>query len=259
MPPVDFNTFVQKLAKASADSILPFFRSTMAHINKASSGFDPVTEADRAAENAMRQMIMRHFPTHGIIGEEMADHLPNAEYKWYLDPIDGTKSFISGLPTWGTLIALTKNEYPIFGMMNQPFVQDQFYGDGEKSENISARGHLTLKTSKRKTLDQAILFTTSPTLMNEDERKKFYHLEKQVKLSRYGGDCYIYCQLAAGNIDLVMEAGLALHDIMALIPIIRGAGGIITNWQGNDDLSTGQVLASANLPLHEKALKVIQS
>ena len=166
-----------------------------------------MTAADRAAENAMRTLIKRNFPEHGIIGEEYGNERADAEYVWVLDPIDGTKSFISGMPAWGTLIALTRNGEPVFGMMHQPFIRERFTGDGGAAHYRGPAGERELQVRPCARLADAVLFTTSPLLMNAADRAAFGRVESAVRLSRYGGDCYAYCMLAAGHVDLVIESG----------------------------------------------------
>src|SRR6266513_2823061 len=237
MSAVDFGSFVEELAAKSGEVILPFFRTSLSVDNKGTVGrFDPVTAADRAAEAAMRALIHQAFPEHGIIGEEYGSEHPDAEYVWVLDPIDGTKSFICGMPAWGTLIGLMRFGKPVFGTMHQPFLGESFTGDGE-----------------------AARFTTSPLLMSEQDRGAFRRVEQRVRLSRYGGDCYAYCMLAAGHIDLVIETELKPHDIVPLVPIITGAGGVLTAWDGGPALSGGRVLAAGDRVVHAAALKLLQA
>jgi histidinol phosphatase-like enzyme (inositol monophosphatase family) len=264
MTAVDFEAFVADLATVAGEVILPFFRSVLPATNKAQGGgaFDPVTEADRAAETAMRRMILDTFPAHGIVGEEFDDHQPDADYVWILDPIDGTKSFISGLPLWGTLVALQHHGAPAYGMMHQPFTRERFFGDraratwsGRNSHGTQVVHHLRTRPCER--LDQATLFTTSPLLMSPEEHARYAAVERAVRLPRFGGDCYSYCMLAAGHIDLVVEAGLQPYDIAPLIPIILGAGGIVTTWTGGDAAAGGQIVAAGDPRIHEAALKLL--
>jgi myo-inositol-1(or 4)-monophosphatase len=258
MGPVDFATFVDKLASAAGEAIRPFFRTTLGVQNKSGpGGFDPVTEADRAAETAMRSLIRKTFPAHGIIGEEFGDERADASYVWALDPIDGTKAFISGMPNWGTLIGLLKEGEPVYGMMCQPFIGERFTGDGAAARYRGPAGDRKLMARKCPALSEAVLFTTSPLLMNAAERALFGRVEKAVRLSRYGGDCYAYCMVAAGHIDLVVEAGLKPYDIMALIPIIEGAGGIVTCWDGSAAKAGGRIVAAGDKRVHEQALKLL--
>ena len=230
MTAIDFSSFVDQLATASGDTILPFFRTALAIENKKADGFDPVTAADRAAEQTMRALIRKQFPDHGILGEEYGAEHTDAEYVWVLDPIDGTKSFISGMLAWGTLIGLMRFGEPVFGMMNQPFTRERFFGDGGAARYRGSTGNRDLHVRGCTGIDDALMFTTSPLLMNRDDRAAFGKLEDKAKLSRYGGDCYAYCMLAAGLIDLIIETEIKPYDIVAVIPIVAGAGGIVTTW-----------------------------
>ena len=257
MTAIDFTSFVDQLATASGDTILPFFRTALTVENKKVGGFDPVTAADRAAENAMRALIRKSFPGHGIVGEEYGDERAGAEYVWVLDPIDGTKSFISGMPTWGTLIGLTRLGEPVFGMMHQPFMRERFSGDGGAAHYRGQSGKRELRVRECGKLSDALLQTTSPRLMNEADREKFGKVEEKVKLSRYGGDCYAYCMLAAGQIDLVIETELKPHDILPLVPIITGAGGIVTNWENGSPHAGGRVVFAGDKRVHQQALEIL--
>ena len=258
MTAIDFAAFVDELATVSGETIRPFFRSALGIENKSlSGGFDPVTAADRAAEAAMRALIRRTFPEHGVIGEEFGADRPGAEYVWVLDPIDGTKSFICGLPAWGTLIALTRRGEPIYGMMHQPFTREQFSGDGSGARYRGPAGNRTLRVRPCAALGDAVLCTTSPLLMKDADRKCFTRVEKDVRLSRYGGDCYSYCMLAAGYVDLVIETGLKPYDVMALIPVIQGAGGIVTTWDGGAPEAAGRIVAAGDRRIHAAALELL--
>ena len=258
MTAIDFAAFVDELAAVSGEAILPFFRTSLGVEDKGSAaGFDPVTAADRAAETAMRTLIKRSFPEHGIAGEEYGNENADAEYVWVLDPIDGTKSFITGMPAWGSLIGLTRNGAAAFGMMHQPFIGERFTGDGGAARYRGPAGERGLHVRPCATLADAMLFTTSPRLMNEPDRAAFGRVEAAVKLSRYGGDCYAYCMLAAGHVDLVIETGLKPHDIVALIPIIEGAGGIVANWEGGSAVKGGRVIAAGDKRVHETAMKLL--
>ena len=258
MTAIDFAAFVDKLATVSGEAILPFFRTSLGVEDKGSAaGFDPVTAADRAAESAMRTLIKRSFPEHGIVGEEYGNEQTQAEYVWVLDPIDGTKSFITGMPAWGSLIALTRNGEPVFGMMHQPFIRERFAGDGGATRYRGPAGERELHVRPCATLADAMMFTTSPQLMNDADRTAFGRVEAAVRLSRYGGDCYAYCMLAAGHVDLVIETGLKPHDIVALIPIVQGAGGIVTNWEGESAVKGGRIVAASDKRVHEAAMKLL--
>jgi myo-inositol-1(or 4)-monophosphatase len=259
MTAVDFAAFVDRLADASGDAILPFFRTSLAVEDKSRGGrFDPVTAADRAAEDAMRTMIRRTFPEHGVIGEEFGSERTDAEYVWVLDPIDGTKSFISGMLAWGTLIGLTRGGEPVYGMMHQPVTRERFTGDGGAAHYRGPTGERALHVRPCGGLAEALLFTTSPLLMNDDDRGIFERVESKVRLSRYGGDCYAYCMLAAGHIDLVIETELKAHDVLPLIPIITGAGGVITSWDGGPADRGGRVVVAGDRRVHEAALRMLK-
>ncbi|MBB4198587.1 histidinol-phosphatase [Rhodoblastus sphagnicola] len=264
MTAIDFIPFVERLATVSGEAIMPFFRTAFALEDKNVGGvFDPVTEADRAAETAMRRLIGQTFPSHGLIGEEFGSREAESEYVWVLDPIDGTKSFISGLPMWGTLIGLLHKGVPCYGMMNQPFTRERFFGDGRAAYWTGHNGGGEKTTRRLRVrpclgLDRATIMTTSPKLIPEKLRPRYEALEEKTRLSRYGGDCYAYCMLAAGQIDLVVEAGLNVYDIVALIPIIEGAGGIVTSWDGGDPAQGGAVIAAGDKRVHEEALEMLR-
>ncbi len=258
MTAIDFAAFVDELAALSGETVRPFFRTALGVENKSrSGGFDPVTAADRAAEAAMRSLIKRTFPAHGILGEEFEAERPEAEYVWVLDPIDGTKSFICGMPAWGTLIALTRNGEPLYGMMHQPFTREHFTGDGSTARYRGPAGDRTLRTRSCAALQDAVLLTTSPLIMSEADRRKFRRVEQAVRLSRYGGDCYAYCMLAAGHVDLVIETELKPYDVLALIPIITGAGGVITTWDNGRPHGGGRIIAAGDRRVHAQAMELL--
>lgn len=261
MSAVDFERFVHELASRSGEAILPFFRTHMQARNKAGTGaFDPVTEADRAAEMVMRRMIAQTFPTHGIIGEEFGNERETADYCWVIDPIDGTRAFISGLPVWGTLIGLTRGGTPVYGMMHQPFTKERFFGDRQGARFRGPDGaERDIRTRACESLDQATLMTTSPRLFKASDKKAYEKVEKAVKLARFGCDCYAYCMLAAGHVDLVIEAGLQPYDIVALAPIIEGAGGVITTWDGGSPAAGGRIVASGDRRIHDAALALLNA
>jgi len=255
---IDFTAFIGRLATASGETILPFFRTSLSIDNKgAAHDFDPVTEADRAAEAVMRRMIKANFPQHGIVGEEFGSEREDAEYVWVLDPIDGTKSFISGFPIWGTLIALLHKGTPVFGMMHQPFIGERFSGDSGSAHYSGSAGMRKLAVRRCASLPDATMFTTSPLLMNAADRTAFGRVEQAVRLTRYGGDCYSYCMLAAGHLDLVIETELKPYDIAALIPIITGAGGVVSTWEGKPAQSGGRIIAAGDPRVHEAAIKLL--
>src|SRR5262245_23024920 len=259
MTAIDFTAFVDELATVSGETILPFFRTALSVTDKGSDRFDPVTAADHAAETAMRTLIRRTFPEHGVVGEEFGPDRADAEYVWVLDPIDGTKSFISGMPAWGTLIALTRFGEPVFGMMSQPFIGERFSGDGLAAQYKGPAGDRDLRVRACATLADAVLFTTSPLLMNDADRAAFRKVEAAVRLSRYGGDCYAYCMLAAGHVDLVIETELKAYDVLPLVPIITGAGGVITTWDNGPPVAGGSIVAAGDKRVHAAALEMLKS
>lgn len=259
MRPVDLVAFIEKLAASSGEAILPFFRTGLSVTDKSREGgtFDPVTEADRAAETVIRRMIRDTFPAHGIVGEEFDDFQAEAEHVWVVDPIDGTRAFLCGLPVWGTLIGLMKNGEPVLGVMNQPYTGELFVGGVGKAHLKGPRGLRELTTRSCHTLSDATLMTTDPRLFSATESEAFRRVEQAVRLSRYGTDCYAYAMLAAGQVDLVIESGLKPYDIVALIPIIEGAGGVISTWSGESARNGGQIIAAANPILHQAALALL--
>jgi myo-inositol-1(or 4)-monophosphatase len=255
---IDFTAFIGRLATASGETILPFFRTSLGIDNKATGhDFDPVTEADRAAEAVMRRLIKANFPQHGIVGEEFGNEREDAEYVWVLDPIDGTKSFIAGFPIWGTLIGLLHRGTPVFGMMHQPYIGERFSGDSGSARYHGPSGERKLAVRRCASLKEATSFTTSPRLMNSADRAAFNRVEAEVRLTRYGGDCYSYCMLAAGHLDLVVETELKPYDIAALIPIITGAGGVVTTWEGKPAQNGGRIIAAGDPRVHEAAMKLL--
>ncbi|MBY5760232.1 histidinol-phosphatase [Rhizobium leguminosarum] len=249
--------FLRRLAAAAARETLPRFRLPGAVVNKIEGGFDPVTEADREAEKTIRELIRTEYPDHGILGEEFGNERAGAHLVWVVDPIDGTRSFISGIPLWGTLVGLTDNGDAVAGMMAQPFIGELFYATGNGAFYEGPHGQSRLSTSATKDLSDATLFTTTPAIFETARRASYDRLERQVRLARYGTDCYAYCMLAAGQIDCVVESGLYPYDIVALIPIIEQAGGVITDWDGGPAEHGGGIVAAANAALHEKVIATL--
>ncbi len=246
-----------ELAEVAARETLPRFRLPMVIENKlGAGGFDPVTQADKAAEAALRNAIAARFPEHGLRGEEGEDQPGSGPFAWIIDPIDGTRSFMSGMPTWGTLIGLLENGVPRFGMMSQPFVGERFIGGDGVAELVRGREVTRLCCRSTTTLAQATLFATTPDMFAPGrERDAFDALAANVRLTRYGADCYAYCLLAAGHLDLVVEASLGFYDIAPLIPIIVAAGGVVTDWSGRPLLGGGRAVAAATPALLEAALE----
>lgn len=250
--------FFDRLADAAAAETLPRFRTGTSVVNKEAGGFDPVTEGDRAAEAAVRALIEAEFPDHGILGEEFGTVGADRDYVWVIDPIDGTRAFISGLPVWGTLIGLYHKGRAVMGVMDQPFTGERYFADGTTSSYAGPGGPQTLATRECGGLGNATLFTTSPHLYQGTIKARFEAVQERVKLARYGCDCYAFALLAAGHIDLVIECGLKPYDIGALIPIIEQAGGVVTDWAGGRAEMGGEVLAAATPALHAEALAILQ-
>ncbi|SHE49745.1 histidinol-phosphatase, inositol monophosphatase family [Ruegeria intermedia] len=249
----------EKLADAARAAILPFFRRPdLQTDNKQQGGYDPVTVADRAAEQAMRAVLAEFRPEDGILGEEFGNVTGSSGRTWVLDPIDGTRGFVSGTPTWGVLIALADATGPVLGVIDQPYIGERFVGHDTGAVMTGPLGQASLSTRKTAALKDAILFTTFPEVGTADEGQAFRAVAEQVQLTRYGMDCYAYALLAAGQVDLVIEAGLKPYDIQAPIAVISAAGGVVTDWQGGPAHLGGQVLAAANPDLHAAALDLLR-
>ncbi len=228
------DAFLVELNRASGEVILPLFRVENGLEDKGGPGaFDPVTAADRGAEAAIRLLISEHYPEHGVIGEEYGEDRPNAEFVWVLDPIDGTRAFIAGLPVWTTLIGLRFQGAPVLGSIGQPYIGEVFLGHAGGSRLIHATGSRPLATRKGTPLGQAIVATTDPVAtFNAAELDAWARVRAATRLVRFGCDAYAYAMVAAGSLDMVVEAGLKSWDIEAAIPVIVGAGGVLSNWSG---------------------------
>lgn len=250
----DLCAFADELADAAGAIACSGFRSPMVVERKADR--TPVTEIDRQIETLLRQMIGARYPTHGITGEEFPDHNPDAPFVWILDPIDGTKSFISGIPTFGLLLAVLAGRTPVFGMIDMPVLGERWssFAGGRTMAN-----GLPCATSSCSSLADAIVLATSPDQFTPSEWTSFERVSGQARLRRFGGDCYAYGLLASGHVDLVMEAELQPYDFLALVRVVEDAGGLITDWQGQalDRNSGGRILAAANASLHAEALAFI--
>ncbi|WP_137391712.1 histidinol-phosphatase [Rhodoligotrophos defluvii] len=257
-PSAELLAFARHLGDAAAAVTLPLFRSPLVIDNKGEELFDPVTEADRDAEMAIRALIAERYPTHGIVGEEFEQDNKTAQFTWHIDPIDGTRAFVTGLPTWATLIGLQRDDEPYIGLMHQPFVGERFFASPEGAFLENSRGVQKLAVRSADTLAESVMASTSPEIFrSEAEAACLSRLRAATHTIRYGTDAYGYCLLAAGCIDLVVEANLASYDVMAVIPIVRQAGGVITTWSGGDPQHGGAVVAAANERLHAEALSVI--
>ncbi|MBT8412024.1 MAG: histidinol-phosphatase [Octadecabacter sp.] len=248
------------LADAARASILPFFRSAdLASQSKEVARFDPVTAADRASEAAMRKVLADRRPDDAILGEEEGSKPGTSGLTWILDPIDGTRGFIAGTPTWGVLIALCDANGPVFGVIDQPYIRERFEGGLGRAEVNGPMGKAALQARSGRAMADAVLFSTFPEVGTEEERLAFERVRDVVKLTRYGTDCYAYALLAAGQVDLVIEAGLQAYDIAAPIAVIEAAGGVVTDWRGAPVHDGGRVLAAATPQLHTEALKLLTS
>jgi len=252
--------FAQRLADAAGDVIRPYFRKRIDVTDKGAAGFyDPVTEADRRAEETMRAMIAGKFPEDGILGEELGHKAGTSGYRWVLDPIDGTRAFIAGQPMWGTLIGLEQDGTPVLGILDQPFLRERFTGSGGTSEMRNAAGISPLAARKCERLADAVICTTHPIVhFGDSERELYWRVERACRLSRYGGDCYAYGLVAMGFVDLVIETDLKRWDIAAIIPIVEGAGGIVTDWNGNAMGEGGNVIAAGDARVHAQALNLLR-
>ena len=247
-----------KAADRAREAILPYFRKNIDVSNKDKEAFDPVTEADKAGEDAIRKVISFYRPDDGIWGEENGESESNSGYRWVIDPIDGTRSFISGTPTWGVLISLEQiGNGPILGIIDQPYIKERFIGGFGTSEVQGPLGVRSLQVSATSSLSESKLFTTFPEVGTEKEKMGFSAVAREAKLVRYGLDCYAYALVAAGQVDLVIEASLNAYDIQAPISVIQAAGGVVTSWSGEPAHLGGQVIAAANQKLHQQALDIL--
>jgi len=246
------------LADAARPVILRYFRADgLEADNKSKDGFDPVTIADREAERAMRAKLAQQRPQDGILGEEFGESPGTSDLTWILDPIDGTRAFLSGTPTWGVLIAAADTSGPLYGVIDQPYIGERFQGGFGTAHYDGPFGQRELHTRAARDLDQAILFTTFPQVGTDEEREAFRRVSVRTMLTRYGMDCYAYALLAAGHIDLVIECGLKIHDIHAPAAIIQAAGGIVTDWQGGPAHKGGRVIAASCAKLHAEVLPLL--
>lgn len=249
--------FLRRLAAVAAEETLPRFRVRGAVSNKEAIGFDPVTEADRQAERAIRELIGTEFPDHGILGEEHGSHNASGRHVWIIDPIDGTRAFISGVPVWGTLVGFTEGGRAVAGLMSQPFTGELYFANHTGAHYEGPGGARPLKTSATTRLEDSILFTTTPALFKGPARIRYDALEASVRLARYGVDCYAFAMVASGNIDIAVDAGLQAYDIAALVPIIEKAGGVVTTFDGGRPEGGGDIVAAATPELHEAARAIL--
>ncbi len=253
--------FAHRLADSAGEVIRPYFRKRIDIADKGAakgSMFDPVTEADRNAESAIRALIESERPDDGILGEEFGERPGTSGYRWVLDPVDGTRAFINGRHEWGSLIALEREGRPVLGIVDQPVLGERFIGVNGTA-NVFVRGiEAPLHVRQCARVEDAILCATHPYAFFESgERAAFRRVSGAVKMSRFGGDCYIFGLMALGFADLIVESHFHRWDVAALIPLIEGAGGVITNWQGGDCSAGGQVVAAGDARVHAEALKLL--
>ena len=252
-------TTAAELADAARVATLLHFRAEgLTADTKEVQRFDPVTVADRLSEEWMRGILARRRPQDGILGEEFGPVPGTSGLTWVLDPIDGTRSYLSGTPTWGVLIAVADATGPIYGVIDQPYIKERFEGGLGRAEVNGPMGRKPLRARAARPLSEAILFTTFPEVGTVEEGAAFRRVAARARLVRYGTDCYAYALIAAGQIDLVIEAGLQAYDVQAPIAVIEAAGGVVTDWQGRPCHHGGQVLAAANRTVHAQALALLQ-
>ena len=256
-------TFALKLAKMAGEVILPLFRTEHGLQDKGpakNGGFDPVTLADKGAEAAIRQAIAARYPDHGVIGEEYGEDRPNAEFVWVLDPIDGTRAFISGLPVWTTLIGLRHHAKPVVGAIGQSYLDEVFVGSANGARLVRGGVSRPIRARPCPDLASALIATTDPTLFRRENEAPWKRVRNAARLTRYGCDAYAYAMVAMGTLDVVIETGLKAWDIEAAIPLIKAAGGFITDWRGRDiGANGGQMLICGDARVRDEALELLTS
>jgi len=258
IPILELEDFAIELAQTAGNIAKAHFRKSFTIENKGADAFDPVTSADKAIERVLRAAIAERYPEHGIVGEEEAERDSRSPYRWYIDPIDGTRAFMIGSPLWGTLVGLTHHDVPLFGLLCQPVLEEVFLGSDGGSWLIKPDRRERLRARQCTELRNAVLASTHPDLFDADSRRAFEALGRECLMPRFGGDCYNYAMVAAGFVDLVVETGLRAYDIVPLIPILEGAGAVVTDWEGRTPLRGGSVVAAATPALHAAALEILQ-
>ncbi len=254
----DLISTAAELADVARSATLLHFRSDgLTAETKENHRFDPVTVADRLSENQMRDVLARRRPHDAILGEEYGAKTGTSGLTWVLDPIDGTRGYLSGTPTWGVLVSVADEHGPIYGIIDQPYIGERFEGGFGRAQVAGPMGTKALRCRPARALSEAILFTTFPEVGTAEEGAAFHRVAPKARLVRYGMDCYAYALIAAGQIDLVIEAGLQAYDVQAPIAVIEAAGGIVTDWQGRPVHHGGQVLAAANADIHAEALALL--
>lgn len=255
--PEELVSLARSLAAAGRKVTLPGFAQGLEAANKLEEGFDPVTSADRDCETVLRRLIEARFPDHGISGEEFGEQAGGSSWSWSLDPIDGTRAYICGVPLWTTLIALLDRGRPALGVIDVPSLGELYLGHGDFAELVTGGVSRGLATSGCRSLAEARFSTTDPYLFGDSEYESFQRVRRQARLTRFGLDAYGYALVAAGKLDLVVESGLKPHDYNALLPVVRAAGGTIGDWAGGEDFAGGRVIAAATAELYEQALEVM--
>jgi myo-inositol-1(or 4)-monophosphatase len=256
---VELEDFALELAHTAGGIAQAHFRKVVTVENKSASSFDPVTNADRAIERVLRTAIVERYPDHGIVAEEEGERPGQGGYTWFIDPIDGTRAFMTGSPLWGTLIGLVRGQKPLLGVLVQPVLEEVFFAGPSGSWLIKAERRDRLRSRQCKSLDKAMLASTHPDMFQGERATAFRALSSRCLLTRFGGDCYNYAMLAAGYLDLVVESQLKPYDIVPLVPILEGAGCVVTDWNGRPPLGGGDVVAAATRELHHAALKLLQT
>ncbi|NKB39252.1 MAG: histidinol-phosphatase [Gammaproteobacteria bacterium] len=253
--------FVTDIARDSGEIALKYFRSDLKVENKQSDGkFDPVTLADTEIEAFLRDKISAKYPGHSIVGEEEGETRGSEPFKWFIDPIDGTRGFVAGSPMWGTLVGVMENDLCVAGVMNQPFLNETFVGSETGAFLINNQGKKQIKCSETEKISDAVLCCTHLSMFHTGKAlDRFVRIAESCRFSRFGTDCYGYGMLAHGFVDLIVESSLKSFDIMALIPIVEAAGGVVSNWQGDSVAMGGDVVAAATPALHEQALKFLSA
>ncbi len=252
--PQEYIDLAERLADTARRIVLPYFRQPLDIDRKGDDS--PVTRADREAEAAIRQIIEREFPSHGILGEEYGADRPDAEFVWVLDPVDGTRAFIAGLPVFGTLIALCEQGESILGVIECPGMKERWVGVAGRPTTFNGQ---RVTTRQCASIRDAILYSTSPDLFDGSDRSAFGRMETEVRERRFGTDCYAYGLVASGFGDLVIEAGLQPYDYLAHLPVIEGAGGVMTDWAGAalTMQSDGRVVGAGDARVHEQTLRTL--
>lgn len=253
--------FANRLADASGAVIRPYFRQRIEVVHKPGMrAFDPVTEADKGGERAIRAIIQRERPDDGILGEEYGETPGKNGLRWVLDPVDGTRAFITARHEWGSLIALEDNEVPVLGILDQPVLGERFIGVNGRSLLIEGEKRTPLKVRECEGLKDAILCATDPSqYFSHSQQAGFARVKAQVRMTRYAGDCYLFAALALGFIDIIIEANFNRWDVAALIPLVEGAGGLITSWDGDDCRDGKTILACGDKRVHEEAIKLLKN